>query len=105
MSYSICISDSCQHICYRIHDRKALDINKAKSFASSQRAQTSAEGKVLNMQNRTGGRHTNAFKLVVIEPDGFDECPKLVDSLKARKPVIINLEKVESDTARKIFDF
>ena len=34
----------------------------------------------------------------------FDECPKLVDSLKARKPVIINLEKVESDTARKIFD-
>ena len=77
----------------------------AKSFASSQRAQTSAEGKVLNMQNRTGGRHTNAFKLVVIEPDGFDECPKLVDSLKARKPVIINLEKVESDTARKIFDF
>lgn len=89
----------------RGHDRKALDINKAKSFASSQRAQTSAEGKVLNMQNRTGGRHTNAFKLVVIEPDGSDECPKLVDSLKARKPVIINLEKVESDTARKIFDF
>ena len=37
----------------RGHDRKALDINKAKSFASSQRAQTSAEGKVLNMQNRT----------------------------------------------------
>lgn len=48
---------------------------------------------------------TNPFKLVVIEPKNFDECPRLVDNLKSRKPVIINLEKIESDTARKIFDF
>lgn len=55
---------------------------------------------------RTGvSEKTSAFKLVVIEPKGFDECPKLVDNLKSRKPVIINLEKIESDTARKIFDF
>lgn len=57
--------------------------------------------KVVNM-NRGGG---NPFKLMVIEPTGFEECPKLVDSLKTRKPVIINLEKIDSDTARKIFDF
>ncbi len=43
--------------------------------------------------------------MVVIEPQGFDESPKLVDSLKAKKPVIINLENLETDTARKIFDF
>jgi cell division inhibitor SepF len=48
---------------------------------------------------------TQRFKIVVIEPKAFDECPKLVDSLKSRKPVIINLEKIENDTARKIFDF
>jgi len=48
---------------------------------------------------------TTKFKIVVIEPKAFDECPKLVDSLKARKPVIINLELIENDTARKIFDF
>jgi len=28
-----------------------------------------------------------------------------VDSLKGRKPVIINLEMIENDSARKIFDF
>lgn len=50
-------------------------------------------------------RHTNPFKLVVMEPQGFEECPRLVDSLKARKPIIINLEKIDSDTAKKIFDF
>ena len=48
---------------------------------------------------------TAEFKIVVIEPKAFDECPKLVDSLKSRKPVIINLEHIENDTARKIFDF
>ncbi|MDR0874645.1 MAG: cell division protein SepF [Clostridiales Family XIII bacterium] len=48
---------------------------------------------------------TSRFKIVVIEPKAFDECPRLVDSLKARKPVIINLERIENDTARKIFDF
>ena len=63
------------------------------------------EGKVIPMQNRTVSAITAAFKIVVIEPAGFDECPKLVDSLKARKPIIINLEKIETDTARKIFDF
>ena len=56
--------------------------------------------------SKTGGLGaTNPFKLVVIEPKSFDECPRLVDNLKSRKPVIINLEKIEGDTARKIFDF
>jgi cell division inhibitor SepF len=48
---------------------------------------------------------TNAFKLVLIEPKSFDECPKLVDALKGRRPIIINLEKIETETAKKIFDF
>ncbi len=45
------------------------------------------------------------LKLIVIEPREFDESPKLVDSLKAKKPIIINLEKLDTDIARKIFDF
>jgi cell division inhibitor SepF len=47
----------------------------------------------------------NQFKLVVIEPRSFDECPKLVDNLKNKKPIIINLERIDSEVARKIFDF
>jgi cell division inhibitor SepF len=61
------------------------------------------DSRVLPLNNRATG--PNQFKMIVIEPQGFDECPKLVDSLKAKKPVIINLEKIETDTARKIFDF
>ena len=50
-------------------------------------------------------KFTNEVKMIVIKPQSFEESPKLVDSLKARKPVIINLEDLETDVARKIFDF
>ncbi len=56
-------------------------------------------------KNNLSYNGTSAFKLVVIEPKSFDECPKLVDSLKGRRPVIINLENIETETAKKIFDF
>ena len=50
-------------------------------------------------------RITAEFQIVMTEPKSFDECPELVDSLKSRKPVILNLECMENDPARKIFDF
>ena len=48
---------------------------------------------------------SDIMKMIVVEPQGFDECPRLVDSLKAKKPVVINLESLDTDVARKIFDF
>ncbi len=45
------------------------------------------------------------FKMVVIEPKNIDECRKLIDNLRQRKPVIINLENVETGLAHKMFDF
>ena len=48
---------------------------------------------------------SGAFKMVIIEPKNIDECRKLIDNLRANKPIIINLEKVETDLARKMFDF
>jgi len=53
----------------------------------------------------SGKKYTDQFKMVVIKPQGFEDSPKLVDSLKAKKPVIINLEDLETDVARKVFDF
>ncbi|MCQ2544986.1 MAG: cell division protein SepF [Clostridia bacterium] len=77
-------------------------IEPRKPMGSSQKYDTT---NIVPMQNKTVKSITNAFKLVVIEPQSFDECSKLVDNLRSRKPVIVNLEKLDSDTARKIFDF
>lgn len=74
--------------------------------SSSESRQKKAESEnIVSIQKQTLNAITSQFKIVVIEPKAFDECPKLVDSLKSRKPIIINLEKIETDTARKIFDF
>jgi cell division inhibitor SepF len=45
------------------------------------------------------------MKVVIYEPTNFEEAPSIVDNLKARKPVIINLENIEQDLAKKFFDF
>jgi len=86
---------------YNNYDRKTVE--PRQSFTTT--TQTKYDNNVVPMQNKTVKAITSAFKLVVIEPKGFDECSKLVDSLKSRKPIIVNLEKLDSDTARKIFDF
>lgn len=64
------------------------------------------EVKTINNPKKVLNIHTNSqIKVVVCEPIEFEECPKIVDNLKNRKPVIINLEKLENDLAKKIFDF
>lgn len=64
-----------------------------------------AQQKTPAVERRFSVTNTGAFKLVLIEPKSFEECPKLVDSLKSHKPIIINLEHLSTDVARKIFDF
>ena len=81
-------------------DRKMAE--PRKPMGSSPKYDTT---NITPMQNKTVKSITNAFKLVVIEPQSFDECSRLVDNLRSRKPVIVNLEKLDSETARKIFDF
>jgi len=66
---------------------------------SSAQPKEMGDNRVLNFHSK------NQMKLILLEPKSFDECPKIVDNLKSRKPVILNLEKVDSDLARKIFDF
>ena len=84
---------------YKEETRKQAGSFQPKTAASADGSKT------VPIEKRISVAGTSAFKLVVIEPKSFDECPKLVDSLKGRRPVIINLEKIETETAKKIFDF
>ena len=88
-------------------DDEELEAEKERiSRESVRKPQTEYKApKAVPIDRRISVAGTSAFKLVVIEPKSFDECPKLVDSLKGRRPVIINLEKIETETAKKIFDF
>ena len=57
------------------------------------------KGKVVNINT------TTQLKVVVVSPDSFEEARDIADHLKQKKPVVINLESVEKDVARRIIDF
>ena len=49
-----------------------------------------------------GGR---PLRVVVCEPVSFDEVQWIADQLKARRPVVLNLEGMDKDLAQKILNF
>jgi len=57
-------------------------------------------GKLLSLAN--AGK---AVKMIIIEPSGFDEVQTIVDHLKNKQTVILNLEETDKVIARRIADF
>jgi cell division inhibitor SepF len=44
-------------------------------------------------------------KMIIVEPNNFEEVQTIVDHLKNRQTVILNLEETDKTTARRIADF
>lgn len=56
--------------------------------------------------NNVVNLHTNSsMKIVVHEPLSYEEAPTIVNDLKSRKTVVVNLEQLDTNTKRQIFDF
>ena len=45
------------------------------------------------------------MRVVVMEPNSFEEAQNIADQLKNRRPVIVNLENAEKMLAKRIVDF
>lgn len=57
-------------------------------------------------RNKVVNIHSNSqMKVVVLAPESFEDAKDIVDHLKQKKPVIINLEELEKDLAKKIVFF
>ena len=56
-------------------------------------------GKLVNLSN------ASQLKLVVMQPTSFDDAQDVCDHLKEKKPVVINLEYADKETARRLIDF
>jgi cell division inhibitor SepF len=57
-------------------------------------------GKLVTLANSN-----KAVKMIIVEPTNFDEVQTIVDNLKNRQTVILNLEDTDKNTARRIADF
>ncbi len=60
---------------------------------------SSKKSKVVNIHA------TTQLQVVVIQPETFDETQDIADHFKSKKPVVINLELLEKDIARRVIDF
>ena len=49
--------------------------------------------------------HANAIKMVISQPTTFEQSDEICSFLKEKKSVIVNLEYVNKDVARRIVDF
>ncbi|HCT65326.1 MAG TPA: cell division protein SepF [Lachnospiraceae bacterium] len=50
--------------------------------------------------------HTNVqMQVCIIKPEKYEDAQEICDQVKARKPVVVNLEKIEYPTAQRIMDF
>ncbi len=55
------------------------------------------------LESRDSINQSDPFRMIVIEPKSFDECQKLIENLRQRKPLIVNFENLESDIANRLF--
>ncbi|MDO4543035.1 MAG: cell division protein SepF [Clostridia bacterium] len=46
-----------------------------------------------------------AMKMIVYHPVSYEDAQNIIDNLKSRKPVIVNMEELEVTGAQRILDF
>lgn len=82
------------------NDEEEDEIEQEESYIDEKsNSKNSKNNKVVNI-------HTNAqLKVVVLQPEVFEDAQEICDNLKSKKPVIVNLEEMDVDTARRVIDF
>ena len=58
---------------------------------------------VVSFKNKT--KAGNQLKVMVIEPTTFDDAQQVADHIRNHKPVVVNFENTNSETAKRIIDF
>ena len=77
------------------------DANKEMDYsgASSQRKTNRNNPQVYSI-------NTNVqMQVVIIKPNCYEDAQEICDQIKTKKPVVVNLEKVEFPVAQRIMDF
>lgn len=75
------------------------DSSEQKQSASFGKSAYSKKGNLINI-------HSNVdMKLFICEPEKYEDCTRAVDELKNRKAVVLNIESLELEDQKQIFEF
>lgn len=79
-----------------VEDTSKEEVLQPQFLQPSQKRQ---QGKVVNIHS------ASQFKVVIIQPESFDDAQDICEHLKSKKPVVINLENMDKDNAQRVIDF
>lgn len=77
---------------YELEDEKEEEVEERGLFGSK-------KSKIVNMPQ------VQSVKMVITQPTSFEQSEELCNYLKEKKSIIVNLEYVNKDVARRIIDF
>ncbi|HHV46167.1 MAG TPA: cell division protein SepF [Tissierellia bacterium] len=82
------------------------DDEEEESYEDEELQELPVNTQTRKMRNKVVNIHTTSnMKLVIHEPLTYEDAPGIVDDLKMRKTVVVNLEQLEAGVKRQIFDF
>ena len=83
-----------------------LDMDEEGYYDDYELEELPVSTKTKRLNNNVVNIHTAGnMKLVIHEPLSYEDAPKIVDDLKMRKTAVVNLEQLEPNIKRQIFDF
>ncbi len=85
--------------------KEAAEVRKEETRA----AEESAAPNVVNFHTAASAARENVasykMKVIVIEPKSFDDAQQVANCLKDKRPVVINFENTDGESAKRIIDF
>jgi len=82
-----------------IEDEMPEETEKNELDAYVSRPEPKSMGRVINIHQ------ANKNKMIIFKPASFEEVREITDEVKNRRAVIVNFERVDKETAKRILDF
>ena len=82
-----------------IEDEEETPKTKPEPKKSLREPRLQGGGDPVNMAN------VAAMKMIVYHPVSYEDAQSIIDNLRSRKPVIVNMEDLEVNCAQRILDF
>ena len=80
-------------------EQQSMAEDNVVSLGNRDRRKTAASNNVVSLPTAA------PMKMVVYHPVSYEDTQNIIDNLKSRKPVIVNMEELEIDCAQRIMDF
>ena len=77
--------------------RSAFSVPSTEEPSFKSTPSTGFSGQVVNTSNKV--------QLILVRPESFNDAPTIAANMRAKKAVVLNLEGVEKNLARRVVDF